>query len=120
MRLAPDTGLRSIVLGVEGVEVLFEPLVGRDPGVDRAANSFRSARLHDRSSFDVLSRKPKNRRPFQRVPVTARAICDRLGELPRAWVGADCWRREFQGAKGSQTSPPSHITSVLAAPRPRS
>ena len=79
MLLAPDIGLRGIVLGVEGVEVLFEPLVGGDPGVDRAANLFRSSRLHDRASFDGLSRKPKNRGPFQRVPVMAWAIFDRLG-----------------------------------------
>jgi hypothetical protein len=38
-----------------------------------------SARLHDRTSFDALSRRPKNRGPFQRVPVMARAIFDRLG-----------------------------------------
>jgi hypothetical protein len=30
MLLAPDIGLRGIVLGVEGVEVLFEALVGGD------------------------------------------------------------------------------------------
>ena len=42
MRLAADIGLRGIILGVEGVEVLFQPLVGGDPGVDRAANLFRS------------------------------------------------------------------------------
>jgi hypothetical protein len=30
--LAADISLRSIVLGVEGVEVLVEPLIGRDPG----------------------------------------------------------------------------------------
>ena len=31
------------------------------------------------TSFDDLSRRPKNRGPFQRVPVMAKAIFDRLG-----------------------------------------
>ena len=38
MGLAADIGLRGIILGVERVEVLLEPLVGRDAGVDRATN----------------------------------------------------------------------------------
>ena len=40
MGLASDIGLRGIILGIEGVEVLLQPLVGRDPGIDRAANLF--------------------------------------------------------------------------------
>ncbi len=40
MGLASDIGLRRIVLGIEGVEVLLQPLIGRDPGIDRAANLF--------------------------------------------------------------------------------
>jgi hypothetical protein len=31
MRLTLNVGLRGLPLGVEGIEVLFEPLVGRDP-----------------------------------------------------------------------------------------
>ena len=38
VRLAADIGLRGIILGVERVEVLLEPLVGRHAGIDRAAN----------------------------------------------------------------------------------
>ena len=38
MGLASDIGLRGIILGIEGVEVLFQPLVGGDAGIDRAAN----------------------------------------------------------------------------------
>ena len=38
MGLASDIGLRRITLGIEGVEVLLQPLFGRDPGIDRAAN----------------------------------------------------------------------------------
>jgi hypothetical protein len=33
--LAADIGLRGLVLGVERVEILLKPLVGRDAGVDR-------------------------------------------------------------------------------------
>ena len=40
MGLAPDIGLRRIILGIERVEVLLQPLFGRDPGIDRAANLF--------------------------------------------------------------------------------
>ena len=80
MGLASDIGLGRIVLGVEGIEVLFQPLVGGDAGIDGAANLFCSSSLHDApASFDGLSRKPKNRGPFQRVPVMAWAIFDRLG-----------------------------------------
>ncbi len=38
MGLASDVGLRGLVLGIERVEVLLQPLVGRDPGIDRATN----------------------------------------------------------------------------------
>src|SRR5438445_8780580 len=38
MGLAPDVGLRGIMLGVQRVEVLVQPMVGRDAGIDRAAN----------------------------------------------------------------------------------
>ena len=37
MGLAPDIGLGCLALVVEGVEILFEPGVGGDAGVDRAA-----------------------------------------------------------------------------------
>lgn len=39
VRLTLDIGLRRLPLSVEGVEVLFEPLVGRDPSIDRAAQT---------------------------------------------------------------------------------
>ena len=38
MGLAADIGFRRLVLGVEGVELLVEPVLGRDPGIDRAAD----------------------------------------------------------------------------------
>jgi hypothetical protein len=40
MGLTSDIGLRSIILGIEGVELLLQSLFGRDPGIDRAANLF--------------------------------------------------------------------------------
>ena len=36
--LASDIGLRGIILGIERVKVLLKLLVGRDAGIDRAAN----------------------------------------------------------------------------------
>ena len=77
MRLAADIGLRGIILGVEGIKVLLQPLVSRDAGIDRAANG-RSGR-HAEDRCDGLSRRPKNRGPFQRVPVIANATLERLG-----------------------------------------
>ena len=56
MRLALDVGLGSLPLGVEGVEVLFEPLLGRDAGIDRAAQSCVLA-LSDPSWRRVSSRR---------------------------------------------------------------
>ena len=38
MRLAFDVGRGRLVLGVEGIKILVETLVGRDPRVDRAAD----------------------------------------------------------------------------------
>ena len=78
MGLAADIGLRGIILGVERVEVLLEPLVGRDAGVDGAADRLDAAFFTAVPSMP-LSRRPKNLGPFQRVPVIAKATLDRLG-----------------------------------------
>ena len=43
MGLAADIGLGRIILGVERVEVLIQPGIGRDPGVDRAADCLPAA-----------------------------------------------------------------------------
>src|SRR5271156_5326642 len=103
MSLTLDVGLRSVSLGVEGVEVLLKPLVGRNPCIDRAAQAA-SGRviLHDDASpadapFALLEavlfllfrrsapafpwRSPKKRWPFQLVPVIAFAIWDRLPKV---------------------------------------
>src|SRR6266478_679525 len=46
--------------GIERVEVLLEPMVGRHAGVDGAADRLRGPLLHGRTSDADLSRSPKN------------------------------------------------------------
>jgi len=58
--------------------VLFEALVGRHSGINRAANWLLRFGLHG-DFRDDLSRIPKNFGPFHRVPVIAKATFDRLG-----------------------------------------
>src|SRR3984893_8487374 len=81
MGLAFDVGGGSLVLRVQRVDLLVEPVLGRDPGIDRAAD------LLDRSSphgwtpivdLSSLSRRPKKRGPFQLVPVMRKATLERL------------------------------------------
>ena len=74
MGLAADVGFRRLVLGVEGVELLVEPVFGRDPGIDRTADPLGELGCHVRFSL----RTPKKRGPDQRVPVMANAISVRL------------------------------------------
>jgi hypothetical protein len=78
MDLAADKRLRGIVLGIERVEVLLEPLVGRDAGIDPAANDLHRPGIHGADPFDGLSRNPKNLGPLQWVPVIANATFVRL------------------------------------------
>jgi hypothetical protein len=59
--LAADIGLRSIILGIERVEVLLQPLVGRDAGIDRAANRLCRSGLHADAAA-ASSHKPGERR----------------------------------------------------------
>src|SRR2546427_3859040 len=57
-------------------------MLGRDPGVDGAANRFDRSSLHDRASNisrSAFSLKPKKRGPFQLVPVMAKATLERIG-----------------------------------------
>ena len=75
MGLALDIGLGGLALRVERVEVLLEPVIGRHPRVDGAAQRLWAGLGHPAS---FLSRRPKKRGPFQRVPVIARATWDRL------------------------------------------
>ena len=74
MGLAADVGFRRLVLGVEGVELLVEPVLGRDPGIDGTADPLDGLGRHDGFSL----RRPKKRGPDQRVPVMAKAISVRL------------------------------------------
>ena len=74
MGLTADIGFRCLVLGVEGVELLVEAVLGRDPGIDRTADPLGGFGRH--ACFSL--RKPKKRGPDQRVPVMAKAISVRL------------------------------------------
>jgi hypothetical protein len=57
-----------------GIEILLQPLVGGDAGVDRATHVLlRRCRFHNAGPLGRWSRKPKNFGPFQRVPVITRA-----------------------------------------------
>jgi hypothetical protein len=38
LRLAAHIGFGGVMLGIERVEILFQPMVGGDPGIDGAAN----------------------------------------------------------------------------------
>src|SRR5258706_13888806 len=81
MGLALDVGGGGIVLRVQRVELLIETMLGRNTGIDRAADRCDRRSLHgrtptvDRSS---LSRRPKKRGPFHLVPVIAKATLERL------------------------------------------
>ena len=68
--LALHISLACLALRVEAVERLVETLVAALARVDRAAPC---RRLHG-----AVSRKPKNRGPFQREPAIAVAAADRL------------------------------------------
>ncbi len=72
--LRPDVGLAGLPLGVQAVEALLQALLGAFPSVDRAAQLTGWAALHGPSCM----RSPKNRGPFQRIPVISRATADRL------------------------------------------
>src|SRR5258705_5082551 len=81
MGLAFDVGGGSIVLRVQRVELLVEPMLGRDPRIDRTADRSDGWSLHGRASVvdrSSLSRRPKKRGPFHLVPVMAKATLERL------------------------------------------
>ena len=81
MGLALDIGRGGIVLRVERVEFLIEPVLGGDPRVDRTADRLDPWRLHvgiRAVEPPSLSRRPKKRGPFHLVPVIAKATLERL------------------------------------------
>jgi hypothetical protein len=68
-----------------GRRLLLEPVLGRDPGVDRASKRFEWLASHGAQPASAVevgrdrsSRSPEKRGPFQFVPVMARATSDRL------------------------------------------
>ena len=71
--LAGDVGLAGLALGVQRVELLLQPLLARLAGVDRAAELAGDRLRHAALPWRL---RPKNTRPFQRVPVMARAIAE--------------------------------------------
>ena len=83
--LAGDVGVAGVTLGVDGVVLLVEPLVGGLAGVDGAAQAALQSFAHRRPpcffGFFCLAGAftPKKSGPDQRVPVISRAIMDRLG-----------------------------------------
>src|SRR5882757_7852448 len=81
MGLTLDVGGGGLVLRIQRVELLVEPMIGRDPRIDRASDRFDRRSLHDRASManrSSLSLRPKNRGPFHLVPVMAKATLERL------------------------------------------
>src|SRR6202011_1465800 len=71
MGLALDVGRSGLVLRVERVELLVQPVLGRDPRIDRTADRFDRGCLHDRASTvdrSLLARRPKQVWPFQAKP----------------------------------------------------
>jgi hypothetical protein len=81
MGLALDIGRGGVVLRIQRVEFLIEPVLGGDPRIDRTADRLDRGRLRDRApigGLSSLSRRPKKRGPFHLVPVIAKATLERL------------------------------------------
>lgn len=72
--LAEEAAL-LLSLGVERVERLVEPFLGRLPRIDGAAPPRRTAHR------TFACRRPKQRGPFQRIPVIWRATSERLPQV---------------------------------------
>src|SRR5258708_28568543 len=81
MGLTLDVGGGGLVLRVQRIELLVEPVLGGDPGIDRTADWLDRSSLHGRTSMvgrSCLSLRPKKRGPFHLVPVMANATLERL------------------------------------------
>src|SRR5229473_4313510 len=81
MGLTLDIGRGSIILRIQRVELLIKSMIGRDPGMDRAADRLDRSSPHGRTpivDLSSLSRRPKKRGPFHLVPVMAKATLERL------------------------------------------
>ena len=96
--LALDVGLGRLTLGVEGIEVLLKPLVGRDAGVDRtaqapprtsrngagprqAASPEASGRCSRSPRFSSPSRSSSDGRAFRRAHPAVRQAGDQDAEF---------------------------------------
>src|SRR6267142_5708548 len=108
MGLAFDIGRGGVVLRVQRVELLVEPVLGGYPGIDRAANLLHRRSAHGRASTvdrSSLSRRPKKRGPFHLVPVIAKATLDKLSYVrpfqakPSAVTITRCDRRSHSRTK---------------------
>src|SRR5581483_8030619 len=71
--LARDIGFAGLALGIERIEFLLQAFFAGLAGVDCAAELADDRLFHDgtRRFF-----RPKKSKPFQRVPVIARAMAD--------------------------------------------
>lgn len=81
MCLALDIGRGGIVLRIQRVEFLIEPVLGGDPRADRTADRLDPWCRHDGVpvvGLSALSRRPKKRGPFHLVPVIAKATLEKL------------------------------------------
>src|SRR5690606_3854268 len=76
--LAGNVCLAGLTLGVERIELLLQPFLGRFPGVDRAPQLADDLRFFRRLRHlrPLWFLRPKKVQPFQRVPVMARAMAD--------------------------------------------
>jgi hypothetical protein len=63
------------MMGIEGVQLLIEPILGGDAGIDGAADPLG---FGGHGRFSPRWRRPKKRGPDQRVPVMAKATSVRL------------------------------------------
>ena len=82
--LADDVGVAGIALGIDGVVLLVQPLVGGLACVDGAAQAALQGLAHRLAPFFLAGAfvgalSPKNSGPDHRVPVISRAIIERLG-----------------------------------------
>ena len=99
------------MLGVERVEVLLEPLVSRDAGIDRAANGLGTFLPHGEDLFDppgqihgALPRVLRRQRTAEQTSAFAVQITQHVGLQP---VGQNA-KQEVAGQVG-MWSPPEYI-----------
>src|SRR5260370_38788709 len=121
MSLSLDIGGGGIVLRVQRVELRVEPMLGRDPRIDRTGDGSDGWSLHGRPSVvdrSSLSRRPKKRGPFHLVPVMAKATLQRLSYVCPLQANPSALpttRRACHPHSRPQTAP--DYTSVRSPPK---